>query len=572
VLAFFLIAKRYQDRHRPQLFRRAGSQQLKEEGENEMVKKFSMLALAGLIALPAVASASGGANANDLERKIEELSMQLDQLKAQMAEGKGSGGVSQADFNDLTDTVNDIEDRSESWDLAARIKFYGDFRARHDYYNADNIDGTSSSSDTLWTNRFRLNMRVKATENVEFKARLAMYKAWGMESTPQGLGGGYPMWDGNSTRQPSDNALRVDRAFVNWNNIGGAPIWFSIGRRPTTDGPPAQIRMGADERMATPVSYMDWPFDGISMGYAYRWGSDAMGTGRIRFCYGRGFEDGLENDDTDANQNDMDFAGLSWDVMKKGNRFINIQSFMAFNVFNYPSFQSEFINYAASFSPDQGGYGPQLDTGNIVHNSVVYQDKIADVNFFAVGGWSITDPNSNGMFNDYAGMGAAQQMAGMGMSQEMINGALASMGMEGTPHTDSENGYSIFLGARYDINSIGLKLGLEWNYGSEYWIAMNPGHDDMYLGKLAARGNVYEVYGIYDLPAGEAISKYAKTFIRFGYQRYEYDYAGSMDWNMKPYDLDDAQEVAYLNAFNDYSGRTTVESADQIYVTFEAYF
>ena len=35
-----------------------------------MVKKFSMLALAGLIALPAVASASGGANANDLERKI----------------------------------------------------------------------------------------------------------------------------------------------------------------------------------------------------------------------------------------------------------------------------------------------------------------------------------------------------------------------------------------------------------------------------------------------------------------------------------------------------------------------
>jgi uncharacterized protein DUF3373 len=538
-----------------------------------MVKKFSMLALAGLIALPAVAAASGGANANDLERKIEELSMQLDQLKAQMAEGGTGGGVSKADFNDLADTVGDLEDRSDSWDLAARVKFYGDFRARHDSYRAKYVDGTVGRSDSLWTNRFRLNMRVKATENVEFKARLAMYKAWGMESSPSNIGGGFPMWDGNVTRQPADNALRVDRAFVNWNNIGGAPIWFSIGRRPTTDGPPAQVRMGADERMATPIAYMDWPFDGISVGYAYRWGSEAMGTGRIRFCYGRGFEDGLEFQDGSSDTiDDMDFGGFSWDVMKKGNRFINIQSFLAVNVFNYPTFESDFVNFGAAFPADQGGFGTQTDVGDILHTTAVYQDKIADVNFFAAGGWSMTDPNENGMFNDFAGMGAAQQMAAMGLSQQMIDGALASMGLEGTPHTDSENGYSIYLGARYDFDSIGLKLGLEWNYGSEYWIAMNPGHDDMYLGKLGTRGNVYEIYGIYDLPTGEAISKYAKTFIRLGYQRYEYDYAGYNDWNMKPYDLGDATEVGYLNMVNDMSGRATVESADQVYLTFEAYF
>ncbi len=532
-----------------------------------MVKKFSMLALAGLIALPVVASASGGANNTDLERKIEELSMQLDQLKAQMAEG--AGGCSLGTCEDMQDSIEDLEDRSEAWDLAARIKFYGDFRARLDYYQADYTSGKTGDSDTLWTNRFRLNMRVKATENVEFKARLAMYKAWGMESTPNGLGGGYPMWDGNSTRQPSDNALRVDRAFVNWNNIGGAPIWFSIGRRPTTDGPPSQIRMGTDQRMATPVSYMDWPFDGLSLGYAYRWGSEAMGTGRVRFCYGRAFEDGLTTNDP---MDDMDFGGFSWDVMKKDNRFINIQSFMAFNVFNYPTFESDFVNFGASFPPEMGGFGDQMAVGNIIHTSAVYQDKIADINFFAVGGWSQTDPNDNGMFNDAAGMGAAQEMAGMGMSQDMINGALAQMGLEGAPHTDTENGYSVYLGARYDIDSIGLKIGAEWNYGSEYWIAMNPGHDDMYLGKLAARGNVYEIYGIYDLPTGEAISKYAKTFIRFGYQRYEYNYSGSMDWNMKPYDLDSSAEVGYLNQVNEMMGRDTVDSADQIYLTFEAYF
>lgn len=535
-----------------------------------MVKKFSMLALAGLIALPAVAGASGGANANDLERKIEELSMQLDQLKAQMAEG--AGGVSKDDFADLSETVGDLEDRSEAWDLAARFKFYGDFRARLDSYSLERASGAKAHNSTLWTNRFRLNMRVKATENVEFKARLAMYKAWGTPTTVRGagqngLGQVFPMWDGNSTRNPSDNALRVDRAFINWNNIGGAPFWFSIGRRPTTDGPPSQIRMGADSRLATPIAYMDWPFDGISMGYAYRWGSEAMGTGRVRFCYGRGFEDGLNEDDANL-YNDMDFGGISWDVMKKGDRFINLQSFLAVNVFNYPDFQDPVINQMATMPRDQGGYGDRMQLGNILHTTGVYQDKISDFNFFAVGGWSQTQPNDNGMFNDAIGMGAAGQMAAQGMSPQQIAGGLSMMGLEGTPNTSSENGYSIFLGARYDIDAIGLKLGLEYNYGSEYWIAMNPGHDDMYQGKLATRGSVYEIYGIYDLPTGDAISKYARTFIRFGWQHYEYDYSGSMDWNVKPYDLGDDAIMGMAQQ----GGMDFVESADQVYLTFEAFF
>jgi len=80
----------------------------------------------------------------------------------------------------------------------------------------------------------------------------------------------------------------------------------------------------------------------------------------------------------------------------------------------------------------------------------------------------------------------------------------------------------------------------------------------------------YEVYGIYDLPTGEAISKYAKTFIRFGYQRYQYDYSGSMDWNMKPYDLD--EDTAQLQGLKTGMGLDPVDHADQIYLTFEAYF
>lgn len=495
-----------------------------------MVKKISMLALAGLLAMPVIAAAGAGpqANNNDLERKIQDLSAQLDQLKAQMA--------AQAAANKATsDKVADLNDRADDWDLASRIKLYGDFRARMDYYNAETVFGRNLDNDTAWTNRFRLNMRVNATENVEFKARLAMYKAWGMESAwADASDTAWPQFDGNSTRTPSDNALRVDRAFVNFNNIGGAPIWFSIGRRPTTDGNPANIRMNLSERNGTPL-IMDYPFDGIAVGYAYSWGEN-IGNGRVRVCYGRGFEDGLQVDGDPME--DMDFVGVSWDILQKGDRFLYAQSFLAANVINYPNFQDPVINDLFGI---MSGMGDQVNVGNINHTSAMYMDKFVGLNYFLAGGWSRTDPNENGMFNDYTAT---------------------------STNTDSENGYHVYLGIRYDIDSVGLKLGAEWNYGSEYWIGMTPGHDDLYQSKIAARGNVYEVYGIYDLPTGPAISKYAKTFIRLGYQHYEYDYAGSNDWNMYPYDLSDANDLAKL----DMMGIDPIESADQIYATLEVAF
>jgi hypothetical protein len=96
----------------------------------------------------------------------------------------------------------------------------------------------------------------------------------------------------------------------------------------------------------------------------------------------------------------------------------------------------------------------------------------------------------------------------------MFNDYHGSMGKKVIP--TSENGYSIYAGIRYDIDNLGLKLGAEYNYGSQYWVAFTPGHDDLYMSKLATRGNAYELYMIYDLPTGEAISKFAKTFLRLG--------------------------------------------------------
>ena len=501
-----------------------------------MVKKLTYLAIAGVLALPTLASAGAGPNTQDLERKIQDLSKQLEELKANVAEQKATNKAQ-------GDALKELDSKSADWDLASRFKFDGDFRTRLDYYSADSVFGRSLDNDSLWTNRFRLNMRVAATENVDFKGRLAMYKTWGNQSAfTDDSGAMWPVFDGNVSRTPAESsALYVDRAYVNWNNVGGAPAWFSIGRRPTTDGPPAQIRQAVDERQATPMAFMDWPFDGLTMGYSWKW-NDTLGSSKLRFCYGRGFEDGL-NDDKRTTIDDMDFAGFSWDIIDSGDRFAYIQTFMAYNVINYPNFQDPIIN--SNFGT-MSGMGDRKNLGNIWHTAAVYQSKVQNLNYFLSGGYSQTQPDADGMFNNYPMM---------------------AMGMEG-PNTDNESGYSLYAGVRYDIKEAGLKLGAEFNYGSEYWLAMSPGHDEIYLSKLATRGQVYEVYMIYDLPTGPAISKYAKTMLRLGYQHYEYDYSGSGDWNMTPYDLSSASDLAMLQAMK----LDPIESADQIYATFEVRF
>ncbi len=498
--------------------------------------------MAGLLAVPMAVSAGNKPDTDDLTRRVEELSRELSELKAALAAQKNTTNQTTKRVDDMENVVIDLNDRADDWDVASRFKFSGDFRTRLDYYTADTTFGNTLKNDSLWTNRLRINVAAKAAENLEFKGRLAMYKAWGMQSAfADDSGSMWPVFDGNTTRTPSNSALYVDRAIITWNNIGGLPAWFSIGRRPTTDGPPADLRMGTGHRMASPVNYMDWPFDGISMGYRYKWGNGDIGKGKVRLCYGRGFENGLQLDRNTLN--DTDFAGFEWDVLEKGPLNFQFQSFMAFNLFNYPNFQDPIIN--ANFG-DMSGMGPRRTSGNMLHTSSVFQNKYKSLNYFIAGGWSMARPDSSGLFNDLAGM---------------------AMGTSG-PDTTNENGYSMYLGVRYDIDSIGLKLGAEYNWGSKYWVAMTPGNDDIYQSKLAARGSVYEIYGIYNLPVGKAVSKYAKTFIRFGYQHYEYDYAGSGNWNMAPYDLSDSMDLMKLQAM----GLDPVKSADQVYITMEAYF
>ena len=544
-------------------------------------------------------------------------------------------------LEDLTDRLEELEeqiaDKEEGWDLAARLQFSGDIRNRFDYHQAstpeywngreaaramrrfgmvteettpaqmraafaqfikmsENLAASSGgtltaqqarsqlmnsvgstakpaadySNDSIYTTRLRLNMRVKATENVEVKARLVGYKAWGLqsapfgdESDPDGVYSPYFLtsrsFDGTVGRQATDSALLVDRAFMNWNNIAGLPIWFSVGRRPTTDGPPAHLRTGMDQRMATPINYMDYPFDGISMGYAYASPFGLEGAGRVRFCYGRGYEAGSQI--KDSGMRDVDFAGFDWDVYKNGHRFINLQAFGAFNIFNVPGdtnypnpieVESSKDPYrhdglgGTTTNPYYGSTDTNLDRtnlGNIFHTSIIFMDKIeaASLHWFVVGGWSHS------------------QAKGI---DELGTTLLGSWGNE----PEDKDGYGFYAGLRYDLDELGLRLGAEFNYGSKNWLAFTPGHDDMYTSKLYTRGKAYELYTIWDIPGGEPISKFGRAFMRLGYQHIDYDYTYSGMWLGEPTPIDELSDAANAMFYAQF------DKVDQLYLTIEATF
>jgi hypothetical protein len=408
-------------------------------------------------------------------------------------------------------------------------------------------DPNNYKNDTLFTNRFRLGMKIKVAENLTFDGRLAMYKSWGNQSNPTSNGpyymNSFSEMDGQTTRQPSDSDLRVDRAYINWTNIADLPIWFSIGRRPTTDGPPEHIRLGTGKRMATPISFMNYAFDGLSLGMVFDNPFDFMGYSKIRFCYGRGFEAGpMENDN---NLDDMDFGGFSWDIINKGDRFANIQSFLAANIVNVPdgvTFTNPLeIAMNNTFGTD---FNEVLDTenlGNIYHTTAVYMDKAADLNYFVAGGWSHTDPDG---FDE--------------MGSTLLGSWWDDVG--------EKDGYSVYAGVRYDLDDLGLKVGLEYNYGTKNWISMAPAHDDMTVAKLATRGHVGEIYAIYDLPVGELFSEKCKAFMRVGYQHYEYDYTGSGNWLGAPVDIDELDDPLNAQFWN------PIDKMDQAYLTMDVMF
>lgn len=246
------------------------------------------LVLTLLLPLPALA-----VDQADLMKKIDDLSKELDRLKQQMQEMQKQEKAKEERITVAEKKADEAASMWPSW-----LEIGGEYRGRHDtlrghvnqYLQYDPfarfqpapgfptffvrpVEGFTAKNDSLFTNRFGLTVKAQVTEDVSFKGRLLMYKVWG-HATSQPVEGdfffdrAFGPFDGTLGHVPTDNTLRVDYAYATWSNIADLPVWFSIGRRPTTDGLPQTLRLNTEKTgtAGVPCFLINYAFDGGTIG------------------------------------------------------------------------------------------------------------------------------------------------------------------------------------------------------------------------------------------------------------------------------------------------------------------
>lgn len=402
------------------------------------------------------------------------------------------------------------------------------------------------NNDIMYTTRLRLGMKAKIASNMNFSGRLAMYKNWGDSTTSKV----FDSWnafsmDGTNSGNTSGDWLRVERAYFDWKNIGGSDFYLSIGRRPSTYGSPGNFREN-ELRGGTPSGHLvNFNFDGLTIGYHLNELTGIEGQ-TVRFCYGQGFESEwgngtMFNDDITANLEDTHLGGFNLDLYNDGKTFLQATLFRAQDVVD--GFKGEFAfpaQYAALFAPTMNAdlqkfenmnfnvrYTPSTVIGNINLVALGFsREEDNGISWF--GSFGMTQLESNGKAGMFGGMGNDAVYE----AQLSDDGSEIIMKPVHAEDDDTQEGYGVYVGVQ--IPAPMGKVGLEYNYGSEYWTPFTQAQDDLLGSKLSTRGHVGEAYYIFDINPN--------AFIKIGGLYYDYEYTGSGSPVGKPLKIDDVKD------------------------------
>jgi len=375
--------------------------------------------------------------------------------------------------------------------------------------------GYKTDNTIMYTTRLRLNMNAKVAKNVDFTGRMSMYKPWGASTyVPVFNGQANTMaMDAGEVGVPSSTTLKVERAYFNWKNIAGKPMYLSLGRRPSTGGPPLHYRHD-EMRAGTPMgTVIDFQFDGATFGYNF--GQKTT----VRACYGLGYESQFGNGSllTDNPLKDASFFGFNVDAYNTQEMQVQATVARAFNItdgFNgYVIMPNDPVTGQAMPGPIVTRYSPSVNLGDFDLASVLLARRDGPVDWFVTASWSKSKP-VEGVTTPFGGMFADPFAA-----------------------VEEQTGSMFYLGARYNFNEEQTKIGLEWNKGSQYWFNFAPSQDDLIAPKTSTRGTVIEGYLTHKINR--------KFVVKLAYINYDYDYSGS-GWHLgAPKDLDTAQILGF---------------------------
>lgn len=487
-----------------------------------------------------------------------DLQLKIDQLSKEVAALKGS--------------VKKVEDKS----LSRWLSIGGDYRFRVDSLRGETAAHTNAmqlasympavmggtmtmaaakaasevgegkpKNETLYTNKFGLDMHAKATQDVTVNVKLAMYKSFGSQGTEATSGTYFAdrvgVMDGTIGHVPSTSLLDVDRVYATWSNIADQPVWFSVGRRPATNGAPSNLKLNNERpgNGGTPSLLVDYAFDGMTLGWAPD--IDALPGAYAKVCYGRGFDSGFK---TATNSlKDTDMLGVAILPIDTDPLRVWLQWNRGFDIFDASAMSSTSFGQPFAASTNLGS----IDWYGAGAMSTLKNVGPGTLNFFADLGVSITHPNGN-------------TSNGLGLMTNTFDGVFSGAASS----SESKNGWATYVGVRYDLPSK-TKIGFEFNHGSENWIPFTPASDDMWTSKVGTRGNVYEPYIIQELDLKPISSHLSKTFFKIGYQYYDFEYTGSNNWVGAPVKISSIKQSTALMM-------APVKTAHDVYATFEVKF
>jgi len=412
---------------------------------------------------------------------------------------------------------------------------------------ADTVPAYKPKNSSVYTNRFGLDLNAKVAQDVSVSTRLMMYKTFGDQSTDAIMNTGNApyfadrvgVFDGTLGHVPSDSYLNVDRAYATWNNLFDEDMWFSVGRRPSTNGAPTNLRYNTEwpGRGGTPALLVDYAFDGMTLGYGFD--NDNLPGAYAKLCYGRGFDSGFQW--TPGNSiKDTDMVGLAFVPIDTDKMRVWMQWNRGINIFDAPKMKGTYF----------GNTAPSINLGDIDWYGAGIMGRIKNVGkgdlfYFADLGLSKTKPNNN-------------------VSAQFGFQGLLTGGFFQPEAPKDKIGKALMLGVRYDLPSK-TKIGFEYNYGSKNWITFAPAAADMWTAKVGTRGHVYEAYMIQEFDAKPLASFGAKSFFRLGFQYYNFKYTGSNNWVGAPVKLSNVSAANMLTT-------APLEKAYDLYGTLEVKF
>jgi len=409
--------------------------------------------------------------------------------------------------------------------------------------NLKMVPAYKPKNETLYTNKFGIDLHAKATQDVTITARLDMYKVFGSQTDTPAMNSDFAdrvgVFDGTLSHVPSSSLLNVDRAYATWSNIADQPIWLSVGRRPSTNGAPTNLKLNNPRpgNGGTPALLVNYAFDGMTLGWAPD--IEALPGAYAKVCYGRGFDSGIK---TPTNSiKDTDMLGVAIIPVDTDPLRVWLQWNRGFNIFDFPVMNNTIF----------GNTAPATNLGSIDWYGAGAMSTLkkvgpGDLNFFTDLGMSVSHPSSNVSTN-----------AGF---QGLMTGAFFAQDFA----PQDKTGWAVYAGIRYDLPSK-TKIGFEFNHGSKDWITFAPAADDMWTSKVGTRGNVYEPYIIQELNLKPISSYLSKAFFKIGYQYYDFEYTGSNNWVGAPVKISSIQPT-------DLMLMAPVKKAHDVYGTFEVHF